>query len=199
MALVKDPSALRLCTLTNLTPKLVQDKLILLRDLERTLKGSITDIEQAEEDEMFWRKMEVAAKLVQVAADVAVTILAAHTGPVGTAVSLGYDTAKIVADGFNGEVTVTGAAMYSTSAKLSAIEDHLDDVGKKSLGEAIGRTWLLISVAVDLGMWWEAGGRTAVSGKSSLVGAKQTALAQLRRIREQIRMLDKCLPPSSMA
>ena len=190
---VSSASTLRVCTLSGLTPKLVQDKLILLRDLEKTLQTSITDLTEARKDEAFWRAMETTAKIVQVTADVAVAYLAAQIPGVGPAVSLGYDTAKIVVDGFNAKVSVTSAAMYSTSAKLSAIENHLESIGKTSLKDAVGKTWLLVSLAVDLGNWWNEGGRTAVLSESSLIGARKTALAQLRRIQDQIRALDDCL------
>lgn len=186
--------AQRVCTLSGVQQKILADKLVLFKDLEKTLEMSISEVNKANSDEYFWRAMEVCAKAVQIACDLLIAGLEKEAGPAGKAISVGYDVSKLIVDGFNNQLTAKKGIVFSTNAKVDAIADHLDDIGKDKFSKILSRAKVLANLANDLYEYWEEGGKDTLSPKASgLVGAHKTARAQLERIRAQIHSVSEAL------
>lgn len=187
---ISSSDAQRVCTLSGLEQKRLSGKLIVLRDLEKTLDVAIAEVTLAAENEKFWAKWEIAAKVVQVSCDLAIAVLEEGAEKVGAgmgakAVSITYDVSKLVVDAFNGDINAKKALIFSTNAKLDGIAEILSSRGS-SYGKAVSRAKVLANLTNDLYEYWTSGGREAWTAKSSLVGARKTAEGQLMRIQRQI-------------
>jgi hypothetical protein len=132
-----------------------------------------------------------------VSCDLAIAILeesAEHVGAgVGAkAVSISYDVAKLVVDALNGDISAKKALIFSTNAKLDGIAEILSSRGS-NYGKAVSRTKVLANLTNDLYEYWTSGGKTTLTAKSSLFGARKTAQSQLIRIRHQIKQTSDSL------
>lgn len=190
-AILSSAQVSQVCRLSGVEQKLLSEKLITLRDLEQTLDMALRDAATAAKDEYFWRAMEVGAKLVGVTCDLTIAVLEDHTGPAGKGVSLVYDTAKLVVDGLNGDLTPQKSIIFSTNAKISAVANQLEGSGAKKYAKAIEATKTLLNLSYDLYDYWTAGGKATLTAPSGIIGARRTAYGQLLRIRVQVRKVEE--------
>jgi len=190
------PEARKVCNLSGLEQKRLEGKLLKLQDLEATLDIALKDVAQAADDEQFWRKMELCAKLVQVICDLTIAGLeeAAEktgAGPAAKTVSILYDVSKILVDALNGGFTVKKGVVFSTNAKVDGIAAALEDGGGNS-GKVLSRMKVLANLVDDLHEYWSERG-TELRSPSGLVGARNTVHHQLLRIRQEIREIRELL------
>jgi hypothetical protein len=203
MPIPTSPDAQRVCNRGGVLHKLLEDKLVTLRDLEKTLDVAIADAKQAIDDEYFWRAMEVSTKLVLVTCDLTIAGLEDAAGPVGKGVSAVYDVAKLIVDGFNNDMNVKKAGIYSANVKIDAVVYQLDTVGAKKYGKALSHMKTLANLGNDLYDYWNTGGgKQAFGGPSGTIGARNAAFRQLQRIQLQIKAVEeelaRCTDPARL-
>ncbi|MFO1046334.1 MAG: hypothetical protein U1E52_00290 [Geminicoccaceae bacterium] len=163
-----------------------------LRELEAGLKLAVADAAQATKDEYYWRAVEVSAKLVSVSCDLLITGLEDGAGPAGKAVSTVYDVAKLTVDAFNGDLGTAKAILYSAGGKADALSYYLESAGS-SKARFVGHAKTLVNLGYDLFDYLKDGKIAAMTSPSGNIGARRTALAQLRRIQAQIARTEEAL------
>ena len=182
----------RTCILSGLQQKIYSEKLVTLRELEAGLKLAVADAAQATKDEYYWRAVEVSAKLVSVSCDLLITGLEDGAGPAGKAVSTVYDVAKLTVDAFNGDLGTAKAILYSAGGKADALSYYLESAGS-SKARFVGHAKTLVNLGYDLFDYLKDGKIAAMTSPSGNIGARRTALAQLRRIQAQIARTEEAL------
>ncbi len=188
--IIASADAQRVCTLGGIEQKRFSGKLIVLRDLEKTLDLALADVTKAADDENFWKNWEIGAKIIQVACDLTIAVLEEGSekvgaGMAGKTVSILYDVSKLLVDSLNGDMNVQKAFIFNGNVKLDGFAEILSSRGS-AYGKAVSRAKVLGNLTYDLYDYWTGGGKETFTQKSSLFGARQTAQAQLIKIRRQI-------------
>lgn len=184
MTELSDPDVRRVCTLSGAQATLLQDKLITLRDAEKTLVISIGEVGNAMKDDEFWGAMLVCAKIVQVSCDLSIAFLEEETGPAGKGISVLYDISKIIADALNGEFDAKEGFKFSANIHADVLLELAKRKGPK-FARVASHIKTLANLADDLVDFFEKRGSN-LTASSGLYGAKRSAQGILQRIRAQI-------------
>jgi hypothetical protein len=188
---IADPSTRRVCTLSGVKGKVaLQQELVTLKDLEKSLTHAIHEANLADDDEAFWQAMIVATKIVQASCDLTIALLEAGTGPVGKGVSVLYDTSKIVVDALNGEFDAKEGFKYAANVNADAVLAVAEHSGAQ-WGTVASRLKVLANLADDLRDFFRQRGAQLSSG--SISSAKRSALGVLQRLRAQITKTEEAL------
>ena len=189
---IADGHAQRTCILSGLQQKIYSEKLVTLRELEAGLKLAVDDAAQATKDEYFWRAVELSTKIVAVACDLFIANAEDAAGPTGKAVSTVYDVAKLTVDAFNGDLGTAKAILYSAGGKADVLSFYLKSAGSDK-AKFVDHAKTLVSLGYDLFDYFKDGKIAAMTSPSGNIGARRTALAQLRRIQAQIARTEEAL------
>jgi hypothetical protein len=182
--------AKKVCTLSGLEHSLYTDKLITLKDAERSLVVAMNEARSAQSDSVLWSRLTVAAKIVKLTCDVAMEALAKAAGPKGEAVNFIYARAPLFVDMLNSKDVGTSVAKHIANTHGTVAEETLKAAGKTGMGRAVGALQTLINLGdTYLDLVEEA--HASHSAGRNIEAARRAALGPLERIRAQIAILEK--------
>jgi hypothetical protein len=182
---LSSPIDARVCTRSGLQNKIWTDRLVTLRDLEATLKEAIHEANHAITMEKVWAVAATGTKIVGVTCDLTIALVADKAGIPGQAAGSIYDVAKLVVDGFNGEISVKKGLLFSGGIHIDAIAEVLKMRKLHEAEHVLKGLKLLVATTQDLYDYWQDN-KDVTWTRSGVVGARNNALRLLVRIREQI-------------
>lgn len=183
--------ARRICTLSGVQAKLYSQRLVTLRDLETTLLRSLGDLDRAANQERRAADIIVTLRLARLICDITIGLAAEadKAGIAGKAVSAIYDRATLIVESLNRPDTAKLAQAVGET-HLDVVGGGLDMAGKQAWGKALSHVKLLAKAVQSA---HEAFDEYRQSTQSALPAARRTVVAQLERIRAQVRELNAAL------
>lgn len=186
MGLIQSHDAQRVCGLSGVQGKLYSQKLITLKDLEKTLVLALQEADSAIRGEQFWSKALVCAKVIKVICDVTVDLLSNTTGFAGKGVSMIYDRATLVADGLN----ASSALRHVGEVHVDVAGEVLANAGKGTAAGVLGHAKLVLKTGESVLDVYEAAQEAAKAG-GGIEGARRSLMVQMASLQRQIAFLEK--------
>ena len=182
------PEAVRLCKLSGVEAAILEKRLASLEESEKFLQQVIRDAKSARDSHSVFRSLEIAARVTLVTCDVAMLYLEEVTGPIGIAVSKGYDGAKLIVEATNGGLDEKKGYELLAKNKAQIAELTAGQLGAGKTQKAIKATTTLLDLSKTL---WEqiSGARQGAGGGEGIQSGIDSVRNQLEKIRWQIRKL----------
>ncbi|WP_267361440.1 MULTISPECIES: hypothetical protein [unclassified Methylobacterium] len=184
---VVNRDAQKVCSLSGAQKKIYEDKKVTLTDLIKMLDSSIKEAEQARSNEKFWTNALITAKLIKVAADVAMDVLENFTGPAGKAVNVIYSHASFVTDGLNGQLDDRKVLQQVGENHVDALSATLESLDKTKASKVVGGIKTFVKAAQGIAEVVEDYKGSKESGVES---SKKNLMAQMKKIKVQIIQID---------
>lgn len=194
---IHSSEARRICALTGVQGKLYADKLVEYRDLEQMLLVSQKDLERARTRDQILGYSIVALRIVKLACDVTIGVVADRAGPGGTAVSMVYDRAGLVVDAFNHKLDVREIVEFIIGVHVGVAGQTLTALGKDKAAGVLGKAALLYSASRSVAEITDD--LQSLTFGSSLDGSRSTLVAQLQKVRARIADLEAELKACGLA
>jgi hypothetical protein len=185
---------LRVCKLSGSEKALRESRLLSLRECEKFLEQCIRDTERAIGTYSFYRKAELAARVVLVTCDVAIMYLEKAVTvvggkPVALLIEKSYSGSKFLIDALSSGLTMKQILTMIVDNKARLAELAASEMGHGKAAKAIEATRDLLSLASTL--WDQITGAAAGSGaEKGMASAVKTTRAQLAKIQLKIRELE---------
>ena len=188
------PGTHRVCQLSGVNRRLLQNDLLSLRDHEKLMEQIIRDAQTALSDHEKWAALEMGARATLMVCDILIVGLEAMTGGAGAAVSKLYDGSKMVADAaMSGNLDPKTGYVMLAKNKAKVTELAAGGMGKPGVAKALDLAQQLVGYGEA--MWGFVSGASTMQGDgaSGIRAGIATASNQLRRIQYKIREIEAAL------
>lgn len=177
----------RMCVMSSIERKALEEKLITLKDLRKFIKLSVREAESAIDDHAMGTTGYNIARAVSITCTIALTIIpmkiAAGGAAAAGAISVSSSVVGDIISAFNGGIDESFAVKKLIKNKSGIVATIFEQAGKHTVGRGVSIATTIGEIVYDL---YKDNSSSSVGIKS----ARKTLLAQLQRLDRKIYELE---------
>ncbi len=183
---ITDQHALKVCILSGIEQKRLTNQLITLKDLREGLNQSLRNLDAANKDLDWYKKVEVAARIISVICDSIVSIGGWETKWAGMGIGYGYDFSKLIVKGLmEDEETPKEAVKMVGNIHLDVADKTMENaIGKEGIKKVTDTISIGISIVENYNAIKKTLSQGSISGADSVIAQMRSLTLRIEEIEE---------------